>query len=100
MEKIWENRKIGSMLDMSRFSIEEKQAVDQQTMMGMIDQQGWLQKRWMGVWGKLIKDSHITPYDLDRLVRYAVSRSDKFHPRGFVRNRLRDRDWHKYDLPK
>ncbi len=98
--KIWENKKIGSVLgDMSRFSIEEKQAVEHQKMMGVLVDAGWAVGRWTGAWGKLLKTSHITLYDLERLVRHAQSLSS-FCPRGFVRNRLQNKDWHKFDLPK
>ena len=98
-EKIWSQKNASSLFSNRTFTVEAKQEVAHQTMMGMVIAEGWAPKRYQGLWGRWIKASGITPYDLERLIAYAKSLED-FCPRGFTRNRLKKGDWHKFDLPK
>ena len=72
-----------------------KAKCEHQDMMGLVKQEGWTGGRWAGAWGRLIKDSRIGFNDLERLIGIANNLKG-FSPRGFVRNRLNDRDWIQY----
>ena len=56
--------------------------------------------RWVGAWAKWIKDANISLYQLDKLVHVAESleRKGKANACGFVRNRLQNKDWHKWGI--
>ena len=56
--------------------------------------------RWVGAWAKWIKDSSISLYQLDKLVLIAecLERRGKANARGFVRNRLQKKNWHKWGI--
>jgi hypothetical protein len=55
---------------------------------------------WIGAWGKWIKDSKITLYQLDKLIEYAegLERKGKANACGFIRNRLQNKDWHRWGI--
>ena len=100
MEKQFEQKNIAALLANRQLSKATDSVVQHQEMMGRIKEAGWLTPKWTGAWGQYIKSSKITDYDLERLIRYAQAHAHLFDARGFVRNRLQDKDWHKYDLPK
>lgn len=66
-----------------------------QEMIGLIKAEGWAAGGWVGAWARLIKQSKINFIDLRRLVDKAKTLKG-YEPRGFVRNRLINRDWVKY----
>jgi len=66
-----------------------------QAMMGMVITAGFAPKKFQPMWARLIKQSGISDLDLQRLIAIA-HQLNGYCPRGFVRNRLRDKDWIKY----
>lgn len=87
--------------DMSRFTV-GKAEVAHQNMMKQITDAGWGQKRWLGVWGRLIKRNAeqlgFSPDNLATIIKKGqeLERAGKANARGFVRNRLQNGDWRKY----
>jgi len=66
-----------------------------QAMMEMVIIAGFAPKQFQPMWARLIKQSGINDLDLQRLIVVA-RKLNGYCPRGFVRNRLRDKDWLRY----
>lgn len=78
--------------DHLNLTIDKKNAeVSHQRMMKLIIDAGWGDKRYLGVWGKIIKSSCIHPDALEKLIRMA--HSSGYNARGWCRNRLQNNDW-------
>lgn len=79
---------------------ETKAVVEHQDMMGMVVNEGYATGRWVASWGKWIKSSGVTSYQLERLIQKAKSleAQKKVSACGFVRNRLQKKDWHKWEI--
>lgn len=95
--KTHETKHISQLLDKK---FEKSSEVEHQAMMKMVIDEGYAPKSYQPAWGKWIKDSEISQYDLDRVIRLARTLQNKYCPRGFVRKRLINKDWHKFNLPK
>ena len=76
------------------FTILEKVPAQHRAMMGILVDVGYAKGRYQGMWAKLLKESGINDIDLKRLL--AVTIPKEYSKRGFVRNRLQNRDWAKY----
>lgn len=73
---------------------ETKAHCEHQDMMGMLKDAGFAVGKWQGMWARLLKSSRINYYDLERLMNVKVPK--EYSKRGFVRNRLQNRDWVKF----
>ena len=66
--------------------------VEHQAMMGLVVKEKWAVGQYLGMWGKLIKDSKVNEYQLRDLIDDA-NILKYYSPRGYVRNRLSDKDF-------
>ncbi len=76
------------------FTIDKKVPAQHRVMMGILVNVGYAKDKYQGMWAKLLKESGINDIDLKRLL--AVTIPKEYSKRGFVRNRLQNRDWAKY----
>ncbi|MEJ8568857.1 hypothetical protein [Elongatibacter sediminis] len=76
------------------FTIEEKIPARHRAMMGLLVNIGYAKDKYQGMWAKLLKESGINDIDLKRLLDLSIPK--EYSKRGFVRNRLQNRDWSKY----
>ena len=72
-----------------------KAKCEHQEMMELVINAGYAPKKYQPRWAKWIKQSGINVLDLQRLITIAESLTG-YSPKGFVRNRLIDRDWRKH----
>lgn len=73
------------------FTIQEKKEVEHQAMMGRLVKEGYAVGRYVGMWGKLVKSSGVTDFQLEKLIKKARTLKD-YSPCGFVRNRLQTKN--------
>lgn len=87
---------------LQHLTVDKKAEVAQQNMMQQVIDAGWGQKKWQGMWGKLIKLNRelngFCPEHLETIIRKAfqLEKEGKCNARGFVRNRLQKADWRKW----
>lgn len=72
-------------------TVDKKAEVAHQAMMKLVIDEGWATKRYLGLWGKIIKKSGIYPEALEKLIRMA--KQGDYNARGWTRNRLQNNDW-------
>ena len=68
----------------------QKKEVEHQAMMGLVIEEGYAKGVYLGLWGRIIKESKITEFQLKKLIQKANTLTD-YSSRGYVRNRLQDK---------
>lgn len=87
--------------DHLNLKVDPKSEVAHQNMMKQIKDAGWGDKRWLGMWGRLIKQNVVNngfcPEHLQKLIsRSKEAEKAGYNARGWLRNRLQKADWRKY----
>ena len=90
--------------DHLKLTVDKKAEVAHQAMMKQLVDAGFVtqdDKRWLGKWGKLLKQNAPLGFFPDHLTAIIskgikLEREGKANARGFVRNRLQNADWRKW----
>lgn len=85
---------------MDRFSVEHEYN-DHQKMMQMIKDEGWGDKKYLPIWGRLIKFNVKSNAFCIEHLKTLISKAHEaeragFSGRGWLRNRLQKADWRRY----
>lgn len=90
---------IADCLRKRKLKITEKPGTEHQEMMAIVASK-YAKDRWIGAWAKWIKDSHVSLYQLEKLIALAeeLERKKKANACGFVRNRLQNKDWPRWGI--
>lgn len=86
------------------FKVVEREETRQNVCMDLLIKNGFTSNakgdKWRGMWAKLVKNSGVQPFQLEKIINVGarLERLGKAQGRGFTRNRLQNKDWHKYEI--